>query len=193
MVKLGDLCEIVMGQSPSSEFYNESCDGLPFHQGVRDFGEHFPTDRVYCTATGVRTGEPGDILFSVRAPVGRINTATHQIILGRGLSAIRSNTSHQTFVYFQLKDKFQVEDSIGNGAIFKAVSKDDMRGIEMIQPPSRIIESFEQHAAPIFEQIKTLTFRNANLRHTRDLLLPKLVSGEVDVSALEIAMEEPNN
>src|SRR4029077_19757019 len=95
--KLGDVCQLTMGQSPKSEFYNKSGEGRPFHQGVTDFGERFPTDRLFCTARG-RIAEAGDILFSVRAPVGRMNIADKKIIIGRGLSAIRHIASHQAFL-----------------------------------------------------------------------------------------------
>ena len=69
---LGDIAEITMGQSPKSMYYNEEGDGPPFHQGVTDFGNRFPLHRVYCTMEN-RMANPGDLLFSVRAPVGRIN------------------------------------------------------------------------------------------------------------------------
>ena len=185
VVKLGDMCLITMGQSPSSQFYNEIGEGLPFHQGVSDFGNHFPIDRKYCTAAN-RIAESGDILFSVRAPVGRINVANKKIVIGRGLSAIRSKTDNQGFIYQQLKDLFQEEDIIGNGAIFKSVTKEDMYGIKMLRPSQSMISLFEQHVKPIFSNIKVLTTKNANLRKTRDLLLPKLISGEVDVEGLSI-------
>ena len=81
--QLDEMCDVLMGQSPKSEFYNETGEGLPFHQGVTDFGERFPTDRVYCTVQK-RIAEVGDILFSVRAPVGRINVGNKKIVIGRG-------------------------------------------------------------------------------------------------------------
>ena len=109
--KLGDECEIVMGQSPKSEFYNQQGEGLPFHHGVTDFGPHFPTDRVYCTVEN-RIAEAGDILFSVRAPVGRINVTLSRIIIGRGLGAIRNRRGNQTFTLHQLKERFSEEDTI---------------------------------------------------------------------------------
>ena len=186
VVKLGDACLITMGQSPSSEFYNITGDGLPFHQGVSDFGERFPLDRMYCTAAN-RIAEAGDILFSVRAPVGRINLANKKIVIGRGLSAIRSRTGNQYFVFQQLKELFLEEDTIGNGAIFKSVTKDDMHGIKILLPTQAVISTFEQYIQPIFSNLEVLIKKNANLRQTRDLLLPKLISGEVDVEGLEIA------
>jgi type I restriction enzyme S subunit len=185
VVRLGDICSIIMGQSPSSQFYNEKGEGLPFHQGVTDFGAHFPTDRMYCTVVN-RIAEAGDILFSVRAPVGRINIANKKIVIGRGLAAIRSKTGNQDFVFQQLKELFQEEDIIGNGAIFKSVTKEDMHGIKMLRPPQTIVSIFEQHTRPIFANIEALTKKNVNLRQTRDLLLPKLISGALDVERLEI-------
>jgi type I restriction enzyme S subunit len=179
------MCHIVMGQSPKSEYYNQNGEGLPFHQGVTDFGARFPTDRMYCIIEG-RIAEAGDILFSIRAPVGRINIANKRIVIGRGLSAIRSKDGIQAFVFQQLKERFQEEDSMGNGAIFKAVTKEDMHGIKMIAPPSQLIDRFEELIQPVFRNLELLTYKNATLRRTRDLLLPKLVSGAVDVSALEI-------
>ena len=103
--RLEDICDLIVGQSPKSEFYNEEGDGLPFHQGVTDFGDLFPTTRRYCTVTK-RVAEAGDILFSVRAPVGRINIADRKIVIGRGLHAIRSKTENQVFIFLQLRDKF---------------------------------------------------------------------------------------
>jgi type I restriction enzyme S subunit len=183
--RLGDKCTLVIGQSPRSEFYNQDGDGLPFHQGVKDFGERFPVHNVYCTLDK-RIAEAGDILFSVRAPVGRINIADRKLIIGRGLHAIRHNSSHQWFIFHQLKARFFQEDMIGGGTIFKSVTKDDMLNIELIVPSPEIEKEFEQLLRPISAQIANLTKKNGNLRRTRDLLLPRLVSGEVDVSEVKI-------
>ena len=126
--QLSEMCHVLMGQSPKSEFYNEMGEGLPFHQGVTDFGKRFPTDRIYCTVEN-RIAEAGDILFSVRAPVGRINLANKKIVIGRGLSAIRSKSGNQAFMFQQLQDKFQDEDTMGSGTIFNAITKGDLLGI----------------------------------------------------------------
>ena len=182
---LGEMCNVIMGLSPKSEFYNETGDGLPFHQGVTDFGERFPTDRVYCTIQK-RVAEAADILFSVRAPVGRINIANKKIVIGRGLSAIRSKTGNQAFLLQQLKDKFQEEDTMGSGAIFNAIRKTDLLGIPLLIPTESVIDKFEEIVNLIFAELANLTLKNTNLRQTRDLLLPKLISGEIDVSKLDI-------
>ncbi len=178
--RLADICGIVMGQSPKSEYYNDTGVGLPFHQGVTDFGDRFPVDRVYCTVEN-RIAEKDDILCSVRAPVGRLNISTKRIVIGRGLCAIRCKTGEHPFVFQQLKEKFREEDTMGGGTIFKSVTKDDMHGIKTLWPAESIRGRYDQCVAPMFCELENLTLINSNLRRTRDLLLPKLISGELSV------------
>ena len=182
--KLKDVCRLTMGQSPKSEFYNEVGDGMPVHQGVTDFGDRFPTDRLFCTAEG-RIGQAGDILFSVRAPVGRMNIANKKIILGRGLSAIRHNDDSQAFLWEQLRNRFIKEDMMGNGAIFASVTKDDMQGIELVCPPSSVVDAATKHFEPLHSEIAILSQQVQNLCRTRDLLLPRLLSGQIDLGGDE--------
>ena len=183
--QLGEICDVLMGQSPKSDFYNETGEGLPFHQGVTDFGQRFPTDRVYCTVQK-RIAERGDILFSVRAPVGRINVANKKIVIGRGLSAIRSISGDQAFTLQQLKGKFREEDTMGSGTIFNAITKTDLLGVQLLEPTKSIVTKFEKTVEPISLELENLTMKNTNLCQTRDLLLPKLISGEIDISELDL-------
>jgi len=183
---LGELCRLTMGQSPKSEFYNDDGAGLPFHQGVSDFGDRFPTERLFCSIEG-RAAGPGDILFSVRAPVGRMNLALKQMVIGRGLSAIRHGRNRQAFLWEQLRDQFKKEDMIGNGAIFAAVTKQDMQRIELLCPPDVLVDSADELLRPIHGAIERLTSTNLNLRRTRDLLLPRLLSGRVRFPETESA------
>ncbi len=185
---LGEACSLVMGQSPRSEYYNDIGEGLPFHQGVTDFGSRFPTHTKW-TTVDKRVAEPGDVLFSVRAPVGRINVASDRLVVGRGLSAIRAMDGNQNFLLTQLKEQFAVEDSIGGGTIFNAVTKKDMESIQLLKPISSVVEAFEAVAGPMADLIANLCRLNLVLRETRDLLLPRLVSGELDVSELDVGLE----
>ena len=178
--KLKDVCRLTMGQSPKSEFYNEVGDGMAFHQGVSDFGDRFPSDRLFCSADG-RVAEPGDILFSVRAPVGRMNIANKKIVLGRGLSAIRHNLDHQAFLWEQLRNRFVKDDMMGNGSIFASVTKDDMQGIGLLCPPPAVVEVATRHFEPLHRDVAALSQQIQNLRRTRDLLLPRLLSGQIEV------------
>lgn len=177
---LSEIADITMGQSPKSIYYNNDGNGLPFHQGVTNFGVRFPSHETYCTVQS-RIAEPGDILFSVRAPVGRINITPDKIVIGRGLAAIRSNCDQQNYLFYALKSHFFKEDMIGGGAIFAAITKKDLHGVELMQPIDRIAAMFMEHVLPIDLQIANLQQTIERLAKARDLLLPKLMNGEVAV------------
>ena len=177
---LGEIADITMGQSPKSIYYNEDGNGLPFHQGVTDFGVRFPSHQTYCTVQN-RLAEPGDILFSVRAPVGRINITTDKIVIGRGIAAIRSNRDQQNFLFYGLKNHFFKEDMIGGGSIFAAITKKDLHRVELLQTLDRVAEMFMEYVVPIDLQIEKLHQSNEQLTKARDLLLPRLMNGEITV------------
>lgn len=185
---LGDLADIVMGQSPESKYFNEDGEGLPFHQGVTDFGDRFVSHSTYSTHA-TRIAEPRDILCSVRAPVGRLNVALDRIVIGRGLSAMRSKFDTQSMLFYQLKDLFFQEDLIGGGAIFASVGKKELFGQELLQPSEEVATAFEKFASGIDQQIETVTLQNRRLQEARDLLLPKLMSGALDVSRITVPKE----
>lgn len=178
--KLSELAEIIMGQSPKSVFYNENGDGLPFHQGVRDYGSRFVETRIYSKA-GDRIANQDDILFSVRAPVGRINLTLDKIIIGRGLAALKSKTENQSFLYYQLKNHFFKENMIGVGVIYASVNKDQLKSQEILTPDSNLINLFEKYSTHVDFQIENLSKQNKNLIKARDLLLPKIMNGEIEV------------
>ncbi|NOZ86821.1 MAG: restriction endonuclease subunit S [Deltaproteobacteria bacterium] len=177
---LGEIANITMGQSPKSKYYNEDGVGLPFHQGVTNFGLRFPSHKTYCTIES-RIAEAGDILFSVRAPVGRINITLDKIVIGRGLSAIRSNCGQQNFLFYNLKDYFFKENMMGGGAIFAAITKKDLHGVELLQPTGALIEMFQEHVVLIDRQTETLHTMTEKLIIARDLLLPRLMNREIAI------------
>lgn len=125
-VQLGEVCEVVMGQSPPSSTYNTSGDGLPFFQGKADFGDIFPNTRVYCSQPS-RVAEPGDILISVRAPVGPTNLARERSCIGRGLSALRSSKPlNAVFLFYFLRYYEPQLARRGLGSTFAAINRDDL-------------------------------------------------------------------
>jgi type I restriction enzyme S subunit len=178
--KLGEISFITMGQSPKSIYYNQDKQGLPFHQGVTNFGNRFPSHETYCTKEN-RIATPGDILFSVRAPVGRINITLDKIIIGRGLASIRSNIDQQNFLFYALKNYFFKENMIGGGAIFASITKKDLHEVTLIQPTSKLVKFFSDYILPIDQQIATLSNTNDKLTKARDLLLPRLMNGEIKI------------
>lgn len=185
---LGDLANIVMGQSPESKHYNTDGEGLPFHQGVSDFGDRFVRHKTFTTHT-TRIAEAGDILCSVRAPVGRLNITCDKIAIGRGVSAMRSKKHMQSLLLYQLKALFTEEDMIGGGAIFASVCKKELFSQELLQPDDITAAEFNRIAGETDGQIETLTMQNRSLAEARDLLLPKLMSGQLDVSGIALPEE----
>jgi len=183
--RIGDLANSTMGQSPASEFYNENGDGLPFNQGVGTYGKRFPRRDIYCSSKG-RIAEEGDVLISVRAPVGRLNIADCRMIIGRGLAALRHKTGYNSYLYYLLNNVFSSEDIIGNGAIFNSVTKDELLGYKVVTPGEGIIALFEKTAKVIDKKFEFLVKQNSLLATTRDRLLSRLMSGKINVENLEI-------
>ncbi|MFS0514831.1 restriction endonuclease subunit S [Nostoc sp. UIC 10607] len=177
---LEEVCHITMGQSPSSNFYNTLGQGLPFHQGVKDFGSRFVEHETFCTQPN-RIAEQDDILCSVRAPVGRLNITLDKIIIGRGLSSIRNRRGYQSFQFYQLKSHFFQEDMIGGGTIFDSVTKKQLGQQMMLVPTDSVLQAFEKISKPVDEQIVNLYLQNQKLREARDQLLPQLMNGSIAV------------
>ena len=178
--RLSDIANIIMGQSPKSEFYNTEGDGIPFHQGVGSYGYRFVVDNVYSTSF-TRIAEPNSILFSVRAPVGRLNITKNKIVIGRGLASINHKMGYQSYLYYLLKEKFFKDNIIGNGAIFASISKDELYNLVFFIPSDEIVKRYDAIANKIDKNIQYVDSQIRLLTEARDRLLPKLMSGEIAV------------
>lgn len=177
---LSQVANVIMGQSPKSEFYNSEKKGLPFHQGVGSYGVRFVMDDIYSTSY-TRIAEPNSILFSVRAPVGRLNITKNKVVIGRGLAAINQTDGCQSYLYYLLKNKFFKDNIVGNGSIFESVSKDELLNQKFLIPERNLMMQFEKIVSQMDKQIENLDSKNKKLIEARDRLLPKLMSGEVEV------------
>ena len=178
--RLSDIANIIMGQSPKSEFYNTDGDGIPFHQGVGSYGYRFVVDNVYSTSF-TRIAEPNSILFSVRAPVGRLNITKNKIVIGRGLASINHKMGYQSYLYYLLKEKFFKDNIIGNGAIFASISKDELYNLVFFIPSDEMVKRYDAIANKIDKNIQSVDSQIRLLTEARDRLLPKLMSGEIEV------------
>lgn len=177
---LSQVADVIMGQSPKSEFYNSEKKGLPFHQGVGSYGVRFVMDDIYSTSY-TRIAEPNSILFSVRAPVGRLNITKNKVVIGRGLAAINQADGCQSYLYYLLKNRFFKDNIVGNGSIFASVSKDELLNQKFLIPERNLMMQFEKIVSQMDKQIENLDSKNKKLIEARDRLLPKLMSGEVEV------------
>ena len=183
---LSDIAVITMGQSPSGSSYNEDGVGEVFYQGRAEFGFRFPKRRLFTTEPK-RMAEAGDVLLSVRAPVGDLNIAYERCCIGRGLGAIHSKTGHSSFVlYTMFALRSQLDVFNGEGTVFGSINRDALNAIPIDIPPVTEIDQFEAVAHPIDELIRANYEENCRLEAIRDSLLPKLMSGEIDVSAVNL-------
>ena len=183
---LSDIAVITMGQSPSGSSYNEDGVGEVFYQGRAEVGFRFPKRRLFTTEPK-RMAVAGDVLLSVRAPVGDLNMAYERCCIGRGLGAIHSKTGHSSFVLytmFALRSQLNVFN--GEGTVFGSINRDALNAIPIDIPPVTEIDQFEVVAHPIDELIRANYEENCRLEAIRDSLLPKLMSGEIDVSAVQL-------
>lgn len=133
-VRIADITDIVMGQSPPGESYNETGEGLPFFQGKAEFGETSPTAKKWCTDPR-RIAERGDILMSVRAPVGPTNIASEQCCIGRGLAAIRARASvMQDFLRYFFRHAEPILAHQGQGSTFAAIGRAEIASLTLLLP-----------------------------------------------------------
>ena len=131
---LKDICQIIAGQSPPSDTYNQEQDGMPFFQGKADFGDLYPTVRYWCNAPK-KLSKPNDILFSLRAPVGPTNVNNIDACIGRGLAAIRCEDVQLKYLLHYLRGNEHKIAALGTGSTFKAVTIGTLKDLEIPLPP----------------------------------------------------------
>lgn len=140
IVTLGEVCEVISGQSPEGKFYNDIAEGVPFYQGKTEFTEIYLGKPKKWTTMVTKTSSKNDIVMSVRAPVGPVNIVTEDICIGRGLAAIRCSSKIQyKYLFYVLK---QMEDEIqgDNGAAFSSINRKQIEQIKIPLPPISVQE-----------------------------------------------------
>lgn len=183
---LKDSCVLIMGQSPSSNSYNTSGDGLPFYQGNADFGEENPIPRSWCTEPK-KIAEKGDILISVRAPIGAINIADEKCCIGRGVAAIRPNQEVMSpdFLQHQLFASRNKLEAMGTGSTFKAIGKKTLSDFPVVIYPKNTQEAIAQQLNSIKKQIKTANSQLDQL----DALVKSRFKTQQQIEKLEMLKE----
>ena len=183
---LSDIAEITMGQSPRGESYNENSYGVVFYQGRAEFSDRFPIRRLFTTEPK-RMAAAGDVLLSVRAPVGDMNIANESCCIGRGLAAIHAKDDFTSFVFYTMRAlKPELDKYNGEGTVFGCINKEALNAQKIIIPPISIFSEFEKKAQPMDHRYLIGVEENGRLMQLRDALLPKLISGEIDVSEIEV-------
>ena len=173
MIPLTEYCTLSMGQSPDSKTYNEQGNGIPFYQGNADFGEVHPKTRVWCSAP-VKIAEDGDILISVRAPIGAMNMSVERCCIGRGLAAItpiRERCDKQ-FLYYALQSKVDSLIAQGTGSTFKAISK---KVLEATPIPAYNIEDQQKITERLCRVDNAIAARREQLKSMEQLVKSRFI------------------
>lgn len=193
---ISDLGTVVGGSTPSKskpEYYTES--GIawitPKDLSINkskfvSHGENDITELGLNNSSAAIMPE-GTVLFSSRAPIGYIAIAAGEVTTNQGFKSVVPKPEIGTpFVYFFLKNTLPVIEGMASGSTFKEVSGSTMKNVPAVIPDAETLAKFSDFCAPIFEQQRTLEEQNQSLAKLRDSLLPKLMSGEIDVSAVQL-------
>ncbi|MFA5646456.1 MAG: restriction endonuclease subunit S [Candidatus Ratteibacteria bacterium] len=181
--KLGDVCEIFAGQSPKGIYYNDRGEGLPFYQGKKDFTDKYIDEPRIWTTSITREAFKGDILMSVRAPVGPVNFSTQRICIGRGLAAIRPKEQLDKEFLFNFLLKYEKE-IIGNvGAVFNSISKRQIENIPIPLPPlpeqKQIVVKLDSLAAETKKLEVAYKQKLLDIEELKKSILQKAFNGEL--------------
>ena len=173
MARLGDICTVNMGQSPDSATYNEVGRGLPFFQGNADFGRLHPAVRVWCSEP-TKIAHTGDILISVRAPIGAMNVADQDCCIGRGLAAIQVNENicNPQYLWYAIQSKVSDLNAKGTGSTFKAISKNTLTDTEILL----VTLDAQKKIARILSNVEnSILFRKEQLSKLDELIKARFV------------------
>ena len=180
---LPDFTRIVMGQSPSSKTYNQNGVGLPFFQGKAEFGDLFPTIKLYCAQPN-KIAKPGATLLSVRAPVGPTNLVQHECCIGRGLAALHPcGKIEPKFLLYLFRNIEPAISSKGTGSTFKAITKGFVEGLEFNLPPlpeqRRIVAKIDELFSELDKGIESLKTARGQLEVYRQSILKHAFEGKL--------------
>ena len=167
--KLGNVCNIVMGQSPPSTTYNDKGVGMPFLQGKAEFTELFPVPIKYCTKR-IKVAVKGSVLMSVRAPVGDVNLADRKYIIGRGLTSIGLKRGNNRFLFYLLLHNKKEIEAKGYGSIFKSINKTAISDFQISLPPLPEQRAIA-HILQTIQEAKSTRHREIELERERKAAL----------------------
>jgi len=178
---ISDISKITMGQSPKSDTYNTDKIGLPLLNGAADFKNCNLSPNKY-TSDPKKIGNKGDYVFGVRATIGLVTELDNTYAIGRGAGITTPlNSSLKEFVYETLKKAFNEFKYTASGSVYLNISKNDLNDFKLVKPTDKLIEKYHSHMKGILTQKQNLIQENITLKNLRDTLLPKLLSGEIEI------------
>jgi type I restriction enzyme S subunit len=184
-VTLGSVAHLIMGQSPPSEFYNSTGEGLPFLQGKAEFSEKYPHSTKYCTQK-LKVAPRGSVLMSVRAPVGDTNVADRDYVIGRGVASFQLKSGNNGFLFYVLSYLKPQIESLGTGTTFDSVNKGILEQIEIPLPPVEEQERLSTMLSNIDNKIAVEESLLNELQGFYQTLLHELLSGGIKLPVSEV-------
>jgi len=179
---LSDIANITMGTSPAGKSLNQASDGVVFFQGSTDFGWQFPKVRQY-TIDPIRMAKKGDILLSVRAPVGDMNIAHIDCCIGRGLAALNSKDGFDGFLFYVMQYFKTIFDRRNSeGTTFGSITKDDLHSLLLTYPDFELLKKYDEVVSKYNQIVFNRSMENDRLIQLRDWLLPMLMNGQATVT-----------
>ncbi|EJL6718356.1 restriction endonuclease subunit S [Vibrio alginolyticus] len=177
-VKLSHLATITMGSSPKSEAYNEIGEGLPLLQGNADIKARRSAPRIY-TSQITKECSIGDILLSVRAPVGSVAKSEHKACIGRGIASIKAKKSNSQEYLYQWLLAFEPKwERLSQGSTFEAVNSNDIKTLDILEP--NLIE--QQKIASVLtaadKDIDVLEAKLSLFKQEKKALMQQLLTGK---------------
>ena len=161
--KLEDIVDVTMGQSPKFEYYNTEGKGYPFLQGNRTFGFKYPTFDTYTTVM-TKPAKAGDVIMSVRAPVGDLNITPVDMCLGRGVCSLRMKNGNQDFLFYMMKYYIPHLLKKESGTVFGSVNRNDINGLEVnIPEDAQVQKEIARYLEMIDDKIELNNAINNNL------------------------------
>lgn len=191
---LEECCQIIQGQSPPGDTYNELREGLPFFQGKTEFGDLYPTPRKWCSAP-TKIALAQDVLISVRAPVGPTNLCRAESCIGRGLAAVRALAgSSPRYILYALRESAENLRQIATGSTFEAISGDDLRKhsirVAPVAEQRRIVDQIEALFTDLDAAMAALKRVQANLKRYRASVLKAACEGRLVPTEAELARKQ---
>lgn len=175
---LSEIVKITMGSSPKSSAYNQIGDGLPLLQGNADISNRQSSPRIY-TSEVTKECQIGDILLSVRAPVGTVARSIHKACIGRGIASLRSKESSDIeFIYQYMLFMEPKWASLSQGSTFESVNSDDIKRLEVLVPSLEEQRAIAAVLVTADEEIEALEQRINNLKLQKKALMQQLLTGK---------------
>lgn len=181
--KLGEIALVTAGQSPEGKYYNSEGNGMPFYQGKKEFTDKYIGNPVVWTSKVTKIAKEGDVLMSVRAPVGPVNFATQECCIGRGLASIRALGNFDRGFLFHFF-KYIEKQLIGNsGAVFNSINKSQIENLAIIYPEINKQKTINKELIDMNNAIDSLILKYqqklSNIEELRKSILERAFKGEL--------------